>query len=109
MFGMMGLLMALLQGGYVRRKMSGREKSMAIKVMIFNFYIIVLSVHLLVCLFCTDYPTTWVGQPTFFLWTLAISDNPCFYCTYKTNGMPRKLKCNSNTFIHLMYILYFVG
>lgn len=32
MFALLGFIMALVQGGYIRRKMAGKEKKLAIKV-----------------------------------------------------------------------------
>ena len=38
MFAVLGLIMALVQGGYIRRKMAGKEKRLAVMVSFFFFY-----------------------------------------------------------------------
>ena len=46
MFAVLGCTMALVQGGYIRRKMVGNEKKLAIKVRIVTinlFFIIICS------------------------------------------------------------------
>lgn len=37
MFAVLGLIMALVQGGYIRRKMAGKEKRLAVMVSFFFF------------------------------------------------------------------------